>query len=124
MKRAFPQFRWRVTRRGGVEWLGDLQPTLESPWYRLRVLHEPGRVPRVWVVSPQVRANAPHRYPSDKSLCLYWQKEWDWTPHESLAETMIPWAAFWLYFYEIWLATGEWLGPSSPHPPSAKKEAA
>lgn len=123
VKRAFPQLRWRVTRAGGVEWSGTLQPTAESPHYRLRVLHEPNRVPRVWVVSPQPRPDVPHRYPDKHSLCLYWPKEWRWTPRESLADTIIPWAAFWLYYYELWLVSGEWLGPTSPHAPGTKKEA-
>ena len=98
-----------------------LQPTPESPQYRLRLLHEPHRVPRVWVVSPRLRPDAPHRYPGNHSLCLYWPKEWWWTPQKSLAETIIPWAAFWLYYYELWLVTGEWLGPTSPHVPGTKK---
>ncbi len=85
MKSAFPQFRWRITRAGGVEW---------------------------W-----------HRYP-DGSLCLYWPDEWGWTARESLAATIVPWTAFWLYYYELWLVTGEWLGPSSPHRLGTGKEAA
>jgi hypothetical protein len=27
-----------------------------------------------------------------------------------LAMTVIPWISEWLYFYELWLVTGEWLG--------------
>lgn len=25
-----------------------------------------------------------------------------------LVETIVPWTSEWLYFYEIWLVTGEW----------------
>lgn len=121
MKRAFPQFRWRPTRQGGVEWLGELQPAPDSPQYRIRLTHEPDRTPRVWVLSPALRNDAPHRY-RDNSLCLYWPEEWRWGPRESLAETIIPWAAFWLYYYELWLATREWLGPASPHQGDAPTE--
>jgi hypothetical protein len=30
-----------------------------------------------------------------------------------IATTLIPWTALWLYYYELWLDTGKWLGPSS-----------
>ena len=123
MKAAFPQFHWRVTRAGGVEWKGALQPTPESHAYDVVILHEPDRMPLVCVERPSIRKDAWHRY-RDGSLCLYWPKEWRWSPRESLAETIVPWTAFWLYYYELWCVTGEWLGPSSPHRPGTRKEAA
>lgn len=124
VRRTFPQFRHRVTRAGGVDWTGTLQPTVESAFYRVRLLHEPQRDPKVWVASPKLHAEAPHRWPDDGRLCLYWWREWRWGPQESLAATIIPWTAFWLYYYELWLVTREWLGPSSPHQTGTKKEAA
>jgi len=30
-----------------------------------------------------------------------------------IATTILPWTALWLYYYELWLDTGKWLGPSS-----------
>jgi len=112
-----------MTRAGGVEWKGTLQPTVDSSAYEVVVLHEPDLFPVVYVEKPSIRKDAWHRYP-DGSLCLYWPKEWRWSPRESLAETIIPWTAFWLYYYELWCRTGEWLGPASPHRPGTKKEAA
>jgi len=53
---------------------------------------------------------------ADETLCLFWPDEWIWRGHELVAETIIPWTALWLYYYELWLDTGEWLGPSSHHP--------
>jgi len=106
-----------------VEWRGTLQPTPESAAYEVRIIHEPDQVPAVFVERPLVRKDAWHRY-RDGSLCLYWSEEWRWTAGESLAQTIIPWTAFWLYYYELWLLTGEWLGPSSPHVPGTKKEVA
>jgi hypothetical protein len=123
VKAAFPHFTWRLTRAGGVEWRGTLQPTPDARVYVVRIVHEPNSAPRVFVDRPLIRRDAWHRY-RDGSLCLYWPKEWRWTPRESLAETIIPWAALWLYYYDLWVLTGEWLGPSSPHRPGAAKEAA
>ena len=34
-----------------------------------------------------------------------------------LATTIVPWCSEWLFYYELWLATGEWLGGGvHPHP--------
>lgn len=122
MRVAFPGFGHRITRQGGMRWTGKLRPTIESPWYELVILHELNGRPKTWVVSPHLAPNPPHVYRSDdNSLCLYWPKEWSWTPTASLAATIVPWSALWLYYYEAWLATGEWLGPSSPHGPGAPK---
>ena len=30
-------------------------------------------------------------------------------------ETIVPWTAEWIVFYELWKITGEWLGPEAPH---------
>ena len=70
------------------------------------------------VTSSSTRGAAP--YP-DGSLCLYWPHEWWWRSDCIIAETIIPWTASWLYFYELWLDTGEWLGPSSHSAPKREQ---
>lgn len=45
-----------------------------------------------------------------ESLCLYLPNSGEWTPEMPIAVTIVPWASVWLYFYEFWYATGEWLG--------------
>ena len=32
-----------------------------------------------------------------------------------LAKTTVPWASRWLYYYELWLVTGKWLGGGIAH---------
>lgn len=122
MREAFPQFS-HTPLGGGLRWRGTLRPTAESPEYTVVITHPFDQVPSVRVGKPRLRDAAPHRY-GDGSLCLYWPKEWRWTRSASLAATMVPWTALWLYYYEIWLVTGDWLGPSSPHGPGPAKEAA
>jgi hypothetical protein len=51
----------------------------------------------------------PHRY-NDGSLCLFDDEKGEWHPADSMAATILPWTSEWLYFYEIWLATGIWQG--------------
>jgi hypothetical protein len=114
MKTTFPHFRFHATRNGGLVWFGFLQPTPDSPRYPIIVRHEPGKSPRVFVPGHDLDAGCRHLYP-DSSLCLYWPDEWRWGIRESLAASILPWAAFWLFYYELWQTTGQWLGPSSPH---------
>jgi hypothetical protein len=113
MRSNFPGFRWRSTANG-IQWNGALTPTEDSAKYQIRIVHKAGRAPKVFVDDPDIVPNAPHRY-RDGSLCLYWPAEWTWSEKEPLAGTIVPWAALWLYYYELWLFVGEWLGPSSPH---------
>lgn len=114
MRETFPHFAYRPNRCGGVTWTGHLQPTDESRVYSVRIVHDLARPPRVFVDGCPLDARCGHLY-RDGSLCLYWPKEWRWGPTQYLAESLVPWAALWLYYYEAWLASGDWLGPSSPH---------
>ncbi|PYJ64114.1 MAG: hypothetical protein DME24_00075 [Verrucomicrobia bacterium] len=67
------------------------------------------------VIEPKIEFTpGVHMYHND-TLCLYdwraqpWQKNWH------LHQTIIPWMAEWLVFYELWLLTGKWLGKSAAH---------
>lgn len=91
---------------------GYLQPQFTSPRYLVKVVYKLKDIPRVWVVSPTLHRKAVHLY-ADKHLCLYWPKEWNWRSDQLIANTIIPWTGSWLFFYELWLDTGKWLGPSS-----------
>ncbi len=62
--------------------------------------------------------NFPHNYGVDVAkkkveICLFRYKEF--TNSMLLSNTVIPWAIEWLFYYEIWLTTGEWQG-GGEHP--------
>ena len=116
MRTAFPNFQHRLGRDRMVTWYGTLQPSLSSPAYTVRIVYRKRGHPEVWVLKPILDPNAPHLYP-DGTLCLYWPREWRWTDDESLALTIVGWAALWLQHYEIWQSIGTWLGPSSHDEP-------
>jgi len=119
MAKGFPGFSY--DRQGGlVTWRGTLQPRTCSPEYQIQVQYSIRTTPKVKVVWPPLALKAPHLY-HDGTLCLYWTDEWRWRPDQIIAQTLLPWAALWLYFYELWLDTGEWLGPSSHQTPPADK---
>ena len=111
IQNRFPQFKMQG-RGDTVAWIGRLQPTDLSPVYTLQINYTLWKTPKVYVLSPALHPKAVHLYP-DRHLCLYWPPEWDWKPDKLIANTIIPWSGSWLYYYEIWLDTGRWLGPSS-----------
>jgi hypothetical protein len=82
-----------------------------SATYRIEVTFTPGGRPKVAVLDPAIQVPAgkklPHVFPGDR-LCLHFPNEW--TTAMLIADTIIPWAAEWLVFYELWLATGVWHG--------------
>jgi hypothetical protein len=51
-------------------------------------------------------------------LCLFLPGSREWNGDDPIALTILPWASLWLYFYEVWHATGEWLG-GGVHPEEA-----
>ncbi len=110
MGQLFPGFRysWRTST-----WIGYLQPSPSSSRYRVQIVYHGTGRPVVHVLEPKISDDAPHTYP-DGSLCLYY-KDGTWTQAKMLAETILPWTAEWLFFYEYWLSTGKWLGPEAPH---------
>jgi hypothetical protein len=115
MRHYFPQFKCK--RVGGVPaWTGTLQPGPTSSVYRVRITMPLPKSPRVWVLSPRLRPDVCHRY-ADGSLCLYYPPDESWTPGKFIAVTIVPWTAYWLACYELWMHTGEWYGEEAPHGP-------
>lgn len=86
------------------------------------------REPEILVLRPSLAALAdgqpiPHTYWHDgpgTKLCLWWPKQREWMPRMKLTDTCIPWTAEWLWYFEDWLATGEWNG-GGEHPPPKRK---
>jgi hypothetical protein len=120
MRTLHPQFKSRLSR-SAVIWIGSITPTDGSRTYTINVEYRLNSHPSISVVDPPLRKRSdgepiPHMYEGER-LCLYRPKYREWTPQDYIAETIIPWAALWLYFYEVWRATGEWLG-GGEHPPS------
>jgi hypothetical protein len=114
MRCQFPQLKYRRSRNQRPTWVGSLQPTDQSPQYKVKVVYAYPSEPKTWILAPSIACNAPHRY-SDKSLCLYYYKDRSWNSRMLIAKTIIPWTAEWLGLYEIWCLTGMWYGDEAPH---------
>jgi hypothetical protein len=114
MRQLFPQFVYKAGKNAA--WYGTLRPDDNSPEYRMKLEYRSGKSPKVWVLSPEIHDKAPHRY-RDRSLCLYYPRHEEWHSGLFLADTIVPWAAEWLFYYEVWLEDpkGRWFGPEAPH---------
>lgn len=99
--------------------IGRIQPLEVSRGYAVRVAYDNRMQPQVTVLDDQLNApdspSPPHVYSRDAQgrhrLCLYaeqWHRSW------IIRDTIVPWAALWLLFYELWLATGVWHGGGAP----------
>ena len=112
LKKAFPDSECRV-RRNRLRWRARLSPSPLSETYTLRLEYSLERPPIVRVESPALceplGAELPHVY-SDGSLCLYYPRGGEFARDRLLVHTIVPWASEWLYHYELWHVTGEWLG--------------
>ena len=113
LKQRFPQFKYK----GKGVWFGTLQPMPHSQIYKIKIVDKVGAFPRVYVKEPKLAKGAPHLY-SDGSLCLFYPKDFSWNKKSLIAETIVPWTALWLYYYELWLKTGIWYGNSIEHKPN------
>lgn len=127
LKKDFPASR-TVIENSKLIWKGTFQPTPFSKEYKVRLEYVLGHRLEAFVIEPEKlplypgKRILPHVYDSERQLlCLYFKDEWTGT--KILANTVVPWIAEWLYFYEIWFETGNWEG-GGLHPPSKKSKRA
>ena len=132
LRAIWPQLSTSVAR-GALVVEGVVRPSPVTREYRIRLSYVPGRRPRVEVLSPRLarRAEAPdvpipHTYDytivGEERPCVYYPFSREWTPAMPLATTIMPWLLAWLVDYELWLATGEWMGGGMPHGSREKAE--
>jgi hypothetical protein len=117
LARHFPDAHAQIDR-SVLTWRGKLHPTPLSSHYMVRVDYKLGSSPDVRVVHPTLACrdgeSPPHLYP-DGCLCLFLPRAYEWQPHMLIATTTVPWTSEWLFYYEIWVATGTWCGGGAHH---------
>jgi hypothetical protein len=110
-----------VSFSGVLDWRAVVQPTPLSDWYKIKIVYHQDRttLPRVWVIDPALQRRdgklPPHLY-REGNLCLFLPRANEWDSSKPIALTILSWTSLWLYFYELWLATGQWYG-GGEHPP-------
>lgn len=125
LRMSFPSARCEIIK-GKLWWLGKIKPSPLSKEYTVLMTYKMWEVPQVWVVGNELECldscDFPHYYEIKEKdemvrICLYRYDEF--SPYKVLSKTIVPWIVEWLYFYEIWLATGEWCG-GGQHPCDVK----
>lgn len=119
MKSRYPQFASKFVSSNAIKIEGSLQPSPRSCLYKFVLKYNSSGVPKIRIVSPELVKNSsgddiPHLY-SSGDLCLYRPKYKEFNVSDYLADTIIPWTSLWLYYYELWHTTGDWLG-GGEHP--------
>lgn len=120
IQQSFPSFKFYRNEKEAY-WVGLLKPSSNSCTYTVKIIYKFKKPPKVFVLKPDILKSSPHIY-SDRSLCLYYPFDKDYNNKLSvISDTIIPWTAEWLYYYEIWLNSGIWWGPEAPHEKGALK---
>lgn len=125
MRAVWPELDTRV-ERGVLVVRGFVRPTAVTRRYKIRLTYRLERAPQLFVVDPRLErrceqpdAPIPHTYnqntPGSEEPCVYYPYSREWAPTMSLATTIMPWLLTWLVDYEVWQATGQWLGGGVPH---------
>jgi hypothetical protein len=99
-----------------LTWRFPVTPTALSRQYDARLEYRHEMSPKVYVDAPDLVVLAdgcrlPHVYEqSPPRLCLYLPGSGEWGAWMRLDQTMVPWTALWLFYFEAWLLSGEWSG--------------
>lgn len=120
----FPEARC-VVKRNLLIWKGEIKPTPLSRSYQIKIIFNPAKSISLKVILygeiPGIeRVDFPHYFHKDVKakwveICLYRFREFDYRK-DLISYTIVPWIADWLLHYELWLATGEWLGGGHESP--------
>lgn len=94
---------------------GTLQTEENGTQYRIQITYMPWEAPKIHVVRPKICFNKEIHMYEDESLCLYDWRQQPWQPQWHIHETIIPWTAEWLVFFELYELSGKWLGKSALH---------
>lgn len=122
MKSKYPHFKANQLHNDTVRFIGDILIKPELPIYKVSIEYRGVLSPKVRVIAPKLVESPPHYYNKTASLCLYHPNDFKWDSRKLIAKEIMSWTIAWLYFYEAWLQTGEWLGPESHHTPNTFKE--
>lgn len=136
LRARFPSFRVISLTNDLAIWEGAVQLRPKGTQYRLKIEYALPKLlavrnptdtwyPRVFVLSPNLQVRPgnpagllphvwwPHSGPPH--LCLFKADLADWSYSDAIADTTVPDACEWLFFYEAWLVTGRWCGGGVPH---------
>lgn len=115
IKEGFPEAKIKRVKRGHYEVIVPLKPKNISRTYYVKITFTEFGA-KVFVINEVLkvaenREKLPHVYDHEKQqLCLFSLSKKEWNSKQLIVKTLIPWASEWLFYYELWLPTGEWFG--------------
>jgi hypothetical protein len=113
-------------RGNTLSWGYVIAPTPLSRCYTSRIEYRQGASPEVFIDDPDLTSlsegrRLPHVYQQRPTrLCLYLPGSYEWGSWMRLDQTIVPWTALWLFYFEEWLISGEWAG-GGIHPKPARR---
>lgn len=116
IKTEFPKIKVLKSGWDNFEIVVQIQPTAISEIYNVKINYSENKWIKAFIINKALtiaknRTKLPHVYSSQKQqLCLYSPSKKEWNAHNYIIDTVIPWISEWLYFYELWLPEGKWLG--------------
>lgn len=125
LRSCFPNSKYTFIN-GRFVWQCYLQPTESSKKYLLTLKYD-GKFPKAYLYNQgilksdtdSVKHVLKSEFKSENDeyvqLCLCYPLKNEWNRSMFISETFVPWALSWLYYYEIWRVTGEWLGGGIEH---------
>jgi hypothetical protein len=105
-----------LLRASGLTWVYSVTPSPLSRDYDIRIEFAQGGRLGIFVEKPDLQALAggrriPHLYQQvPPKLCLYLPKTYEWQSWMRLDQTVVPWSALWLFYFEEWLFSDDWKG--------------
>jgi hypothetical protein len=113
---------------GKLVWRYRTSPTPLSREYGVCIIYRLGDSPKVFVDQPDLSALAegrrlPHVYEQKPTrLCLYLPRTGEWVNTMRIDQTIVPWTALWLFYFEEWLVSDLWKGGGEhPNDPKAAR---
>jgi len=103
-------------RAGRLTWRYSATPSAVGRNYDIRIEFKQDSRPEIFVDDPDLHPLAggrrlPHLYQQKPPrLCLYLPRTYEWQPWMRLDQTVVPWTALWLFYFEEWLASDNWKG--------------
>lgn len=116
--RKFPFLKCRL-KKNRLCCVGTFKSSLSGSEYEVKIIKQGNNPPRVKIIKPSIRKK--HVYP-DGSLCFYHYKNFKWDNNYLISDYHIPWTSAWIYFYEVWLITDEWVADEVSHENDPKSQ--
>ena len=116
IKEKFPHV--QVLKQKGNSFIITLKirPTYLSKDYNIKIHFDRNDGVIVYVIDEILRVaknrtRLPHVYShKEQRLCLYSPSRREWSNNKLIVSTIIPWTSDWLFYYELWVESGQWFG--------------